>query len=106
MLNALISVMGRRTVLGRLPVAERTCRQLGNLDREQLEHRVQMLLGVFSAKDVLPLEFKPAYSVGDLLTQHLDELEDEAERKGGVMQTLADHFAKVYKVNLPTGLAA
>jgi hypothetical protein len=73
---------------------------------EQLEHRVQVLLGVVSAKDVLPLEFKPAYSVGDQLTQHLDELEDEAERKGGAMQTLADHFAKVYKVNLPTRLAA
>lgn len=28
----------------------------------------------------LPLEFKPAYSVGDLLTQHLVELEQEAER--------------------------
>jgi len=68
---------------------------------EQLEHRVQMLLGIFSAKGVLPLEFKPAYSVGDLLTQHLDELEQEAERKAGVLQTLADHFAKVYKVAMP-----
>ena len=27
---------------------------------EQLEHRVQMILGIFSAKGVLPLEFKPA----------------------------------------------
>jgi hypothetical protein len=62
---------------------------------------VQMLLGIFPAKGVLPLEFKPAYSVGDLLTQHLDELEQEAERKGGVLQTLADHFAKVYKVVTP-----
>ena len=68
---------------------------------EQLEHCVQMLLGVFSSKAVLPLEFKPAYSVGDLLTQHLDELEEEAERKGGVLQTLTDHFAKVYKVSIP-----
>jgi hypothetical protein len=67
---------------------------------EQLEHRVQMLLGIFSAKGVLPLEFKPAHSVGDLLTQHLDELEQEAERKGGVIQTLADHFSRVYKVPL------
>ena len=58
------------------------------------------MLGIFSAKDVLPLEFKPAHPVGDLLTQHLDELEQEAERKGGVLQTLADHFAKVYKVPL------
>jgi hypothetical protein len=47
---------------------------------------------------VLPLEFKPAHSVGDLLTQRLDELEQEAERKGGVVQTLADHFAKMYRL--------
>jgi hypothetical protein len=73
---------------------------------EKLEHRVQMLLGIFSAKGVLPLEFKPAHSVGDLLTQHLDELEQEAERKGGVLQTLADHFARVYKAAAPRGLAA
>jgi hypothetical protein len=67
---------------------------------EQFEHRVQMLLGIFSAKGVLPLEFKPAYSVGDLLTQHLDELEQEAERKGGVLQALSDHFARVYKMDM------
>jgi hypothetical protein len=59
-----------------------------------------MLLGIFSAKGVLPLEFKPTYSVGDLLTQHLDELEQEAERKGGIRQVLTDHFAKIYKVAL------
>jgi hypothetical protein len=69
---------------------------------EHLEHRVQMLLGIFSAKGVLPLEFKPAYSVGDLVTQHLDELEQETERKGGVLQILSDHFAKVYKFSVPT----
>jgi hypothetical protein len=68
---------------------------------EQLEHRVQMLLGIFFAKGVLPLEFKPAYSVGDLLTQHLDELEQETERKGGVLQMLTDHFGRVYKVTAP-----
>ncbi len=33
------------------------------------------LLRIFAAKGVLPLEFKPAYSVGDLVTQYLDELE-------------------------------
>ena len=64
-------------------------------------HRVQMLLGIFSAKGVPPVEFKPAYSVGDLLTQHLDEPEQEAEHKWGMLQTLSDHFAKVYKVSLP-----
>jgi hypothetical protein len=73
---------------------------------EQLEHRVQMLLGVFSAKGVLPLEFKPAHSVGDLLTQHLDELEQEAERKGGVLQALSDHFARVYRLPVVAALAA
>jgi hypothetical protein len=41
----------------------------------QLERRVQILLGIFSAMCVLPLEFKPAHSVGDLLTQQHDELE-------------------------------
>jgi hypothetical protein len=68
---------------------------------EQLEHRVQMLLGVFASHGVLPLEFKPAYSIGDLLLQQLDALEQEAEEKGGVQQVLADHFAKVYKVVTP-----
>jgi hypothetical protein len=65
-----------------------------------------MLLGVFSAKGVLPLEFKPAHSVGDLLTQHLDELEQEVERKGGVLQALSDHFAKVYKAPIESLFAA
>jgi hypothetical protein len=31
--------------------------------------------------------------------QHLDELESEAEEKGGVQQVLADHFAKIYKLD-------
>lgn len=68
---------------------------------EQVRHRVQMLLGVFAARGVLPLEFKPAHSVGDLLVQHLDELEREAEAKGGVGEVLANHFARVFKVRLP-----
>jgi hypothetical protein len=63
---------------------------------EQLEHRVPMLLGIFSAKGVLPLEFKPAHSVGDLLTQHLDELEQEADRKGGITQILEGRFARTF----------
>jgi len=65
---------------------------------EQVHHRVQMLLGIFGARGVLPLHLKPAYSVGDLLTQHLDDLEVEAAAKGGLTQVLLDHFAKVYKV--------
>jgi hypothetical protein len=54
---------------------------------EQVEHRVQMVLGVVSA------------SVGDLLTQHVDELEQETAGTGGVLQALSDHFAKVYQVD-------
>jgi len=68
---------------------------------EQVRHRVQMLLGIFGAKGVLPLEFKPAHSLGELLTQHLDDLEQEADAKGGVAQLLRAHFARVYKVTLP-----
>jgi cation transport ATPase len=38
--------------------------------------------------------------VGDLLLQHLDALEQQAEEKGGVQQVLADHFARVYCVTM------
>jgi hypothetical protein len=57
-----------------------------------------MLLGIFAAHGVLALGDKPIHSVGDLLTQHLDLLEAEAEDKGGVSQVLRGHFAKVYKL--------
>jgi hypothetical protein len=73
---------------------------------EHIEHRVQMLQGIFAAKGVLPLEFKLAHSVGDLLTQHPDELEREVERKGGVLQALSDHFARVYKLGRSFAAAA
>jgi hypothetical protein len=71
---------------------------------EQVEHRVQMLLGIFGAKGVLPLGFKPVHSVGDLILQHLDDLDTEAERKGGISAVLAAHFAKVYKIRIPLSL--
>lgn len=71
---------------------------------QQVRHRVQMLLGVCAARGVLSLEFKPTSTVGDLLAQHLDELEEEAERKGGVQMVLAAHFAKVYRVAPTHGL--
>jgi hypothetical protein len=73
---------------------------------EQLEHRVRMLLGIFAAKGVLPLELKPAHTVGDLIVQHLDELEHEAEGKGGVARLLDEHFAKVYRLGRGVPLAA
>jgi hypothetical protein len=55
---------------------------------------------------VLPLEFKPAHRVGDLLMQHLDELEQEAAEMGEIQQLLADRFAKVYNVSLALATAA
>jgi hypothetical protein len=64
-----------------------------------------MLLGTFAAKGVLPLQFTPAYSVGDLLLPPLEALEQEAERKA-CCQTLADRFAKVYKAPVESLCAA
>jgi hypothetical protein len=71
---------------------------------ERVRHLIQMLLGIFAAHGVLALGDKPAYSVGDLLTQHLDLLEAQADDKGGVGQVLRGHFAKVYKVSAPRDL--
>ncbi|MGO8949954.1 MAG: hypothetical protein ACLQUY_20325 [Ktedonobacterales bacterium] len=71
---------------------------------EQVRHRVPMLLGIFSARGVLPLHLRPAYNVADLLLQHLDDLEAEADEKDGVAQILDAHFAKVYKVAAPPEL--
>ncbi len=75
---------------------------------EQRRHRVQMLLGVAGARGVLPLELKGVTSVADLLLQHLDDLEAEANEHGGIQAVLRNHFAKTYKANPPvaeTGLA-
>jgi hypothetical protein len=66
--------------------------------REQVGHRVQMLLGIFSAHAVLPPEYKPAQSIGELLVQHLDDLEQEVADRGGLDMVVAQHFAKVYRV--------
>ena len=71
---------------------------------EQVRHRVQMLLGIFAARGILPIHLKPAYNVADLLLQHLDELEAEAEQKGGISHVLSDHFARIYRVAPPSDL--
>jgi hypothetical protein len=60
-----------------------------------------MPLVVFASHGALPLEFTPASSVGDLLVQRLDALEQEAEEKGGAPQALAGRFAKVYTITMP-----
>jgi hypothetical protein len=68
---------------------------------EQVEQRVRMLPSIFASHGAPPLKFKPKYSVGDLLLQRVEALEQEVEDKGGVQQALADHFAKVFKVSIP-----
>jgi hypothetical protein len=68
---------------------------------ERVRHLIQMLLGISAAHGVLALGDKPVYTVGDLLTQHLDLLEALAEDKGGIDEVLRGHFAKVYKRALP-----
>jgi hypothetical protein len=73
---------------------------------EQLEHLVQMRLGIFSAKGVVPLEFKPAYSVGDPLTQHLDDLEEVANNKGWRHADTRRSLREGVWVNLSVRLAA
>ena len=37
---------------------------------QQVEARIQMLLGIVAAQEVLPLEFTPAHNVADLLVQY------------------------------------
>jgi hypothetical protein len=71
---------------------------------ETIRHRVQMLLGICAARGVLPLHREPVTCVQDLVWQHLDDLQDEAERKGSPEHLLANHFAKVYRVAAPRGL--
>jgi hypothetical protein len=56
------------------------------------------LWGVFAACGVLPLELNPAYSVGDQLAQHLDELQREAEEEGGIEQVHAEQLAEMFGV--------
>jgi len=46
-------------------------------------------------------QIKPVISVADLLQQHLEVLEAEAEEKGGVAQLLHAHFQKLYMVSAP-----
>ena len=48
------------------------------------------------------MEFEPAHSVGEPFFQHLDDLEQEPERKDKALQTLVDHFGKVDKVLTPS----
>jgi hypothetical protein len=76
-------------------------RGLASERAERVRHRLQSLLGVFDAYGVTARQIKPVVSVGDLVAQHLNALEAEADEKGGVVQLLHDHFQKLYKVSAP-----
>jgi hypothetical protein len=71
---------------------------------DRVRHRLQTLLGVFDSYGVTAQQIKPVVSVADLLQQHLEALETEAEEKGGVAQLLHDHFQRLYKVSAPIGM--
>jgi hypothetical protein len=68
---------------------------------ERVRHRLQTLLGVFDAYGVTAQQIKPVVKVADLVAQHLEALEAEADEKGGIAQLLHDHFQKLYKVSIP-----
>jgi hypothetical protein len=43
-----------------------------------------VLLGIFVAFEVLPLDFKSGHNVANLLVQNVDVLKQEAQVKGGI----------------------
>jgi hypothetical protein len=71
---------------------------------DRVRHRLQTLLGVFDAYGVTARQIRPVASVADLLEQHLEALEAEADEKGGIAQLLHQHFEKLYRVAAPRTL--
>jgi hypothetical protein len=73
---------------------------------EVIRHRLQMLLGIWAAKGVLPLEIAQIESVADLYWRHADELEGLADEEGGAPSLLQKHYQKTFKVAAPRDLFA
>jgi len=73
---------------------------------EAIRHRLQMLLGIWSAKGVLPLQVAPVENVAELYRRHADELEALAEEEGGVASLLQKHYQKTFKASAPLDLFA
>jgi hypothetical protein len=71
---------------------------------EVIRHRLQMLLGIWAAKGVFPLEIAPMESVAELYRRHADELEALAEEEGGAPALLRKHYRKTFKVAAPVDL--
>jgi hypothetical protein len=73
---------------------------------EVIRHRLQMLLGIWAAKGVLPLDITPVENVSELYWQHAEELEQLAEEEGGAPALLRKHYQKTFKVAAPADLYA
>ena len=71
-----------------------------------LRHRLAMLLGIWSAKGVLPLEVAPVPDVAALFRRHEADLGALASEKGGVPALLHAHYLKTFKTSAPPSLFA
>lgn len=69
-----------------------------------LRHRLAMLLGIWSAKGVLPLEVEPVPDVAALFRRHQADLSALAQEKDGVPALLLKHYQKTFKVSAPADL--
>jgi len=67
-------------------------------------HRLAMLLGIWSAQGVLPLEVGPVPDMAALFHQHEAGLDKLAEEKGGVPSLLRKHYQKTFRVSAPADL--
>ncbi len=78
----------------------------GLLDEQPdvLRHRLAMLLGIWSAQGVLPLEIEPVPDVAALFRRHEADLGALAQEKDGVPALLHKHYQKTFKVSAPADL--
>jgi hypothetical protein len=73
---------------------------------EVIRHQLQMVLGIWATKGVLPLEVPPIATMADLYLQHADELEALAEAEGGAAALLQKHYQKTFNVAASRALFA
>jgi len=71
-----------------------------------LRHRLAMLLGIWAAKGVLPLEVEPVPDVAALFRRHEADLGALASERGGVPALLHAHYEKTFKASAPRDLFA
>lgn len=95
--------------------AKRSCARLAVIDGgrgllevrpDVLRHRLAMLLGIWAAKGVLPLEIEPVPDVAALFRRHEADLRALAQEKDGVPELLRKHYQKTFKASAPVALFA